>query len=183
MSYCGSCHRTPCGCDERDYRRVKPVIWQPNTTVARACYLIHALLKSQSCEANCPDNHLCKLMELECDLCGGRYPLAAIAMMAAARLLESEAITYARKGSVKTLTVTVNGNQSASELREIAKTWREQAANCIPRTKFAAVGTGKSCLSDTRRVYAHCGCYEKLDRCDVAKVTSCNFGCCDDCDD
>lgn len=174
---CGNCGHKPCDCGNGE--KPRPV-WTPSTTVQRACELIHALLQSQGCEVKkCPDCHLCRLLKLECDLCGGRYPLAALAMMTAARLLESEAITLARTGNVKTLTISVNGNQSADVLREIAATWREQAEKCVPRQYFASVSAGRSCLQ-AQRAYNSCGCLATLTKTDVAPVSSCNFNCCDD---
>lgn len=181
---CSSCVSSCDQCQHSEHGNVRE-IWQPSTTVQRACELVQMLFEAQGCDVrNCPDREICRLLELECELCGGKYPLAALAMLVAARLMEREAAAFARKGNVKTLTISFNGNQTASELREIAQSWRESAKSCVPVTKFAYAKLGRACKTGTAQsAYDACGCFERLTKFDTTVYRVCDFDCCDDCDD
>lgn len=184
MSYtttgCSTCGPEICSCDRgRSISR-----WQPSMTLERACSLVHILLASVGCEVTCPDYEICKLLRAECEICAGRLELGTLALLVAARMLEIEAVVFARQGTVKTLTVTFDGNKTSQELQDIAKAWREQAMACAPRRRFSAIRTGKSMVR--RQVLsglyhkANCRQY-RYDRLDEEIATNCNFDCCDGC--
>ena len=171
------------GCTCCDYPLTHDT-WQPSTTLERACELVRQLLDQTGCEYECPDWEICKLIRLQCELCGGRHDLATLAVLTVADLLLVEARKFALKGNVSTLTVKINNVAVANELRQISKEWKASVKDCTPRRKFAIIQTGQSCHEmNHNALYQSCGLthYCKDPR-DEIRVIDCNWDCCDDCE-
>ena len=183
MSYCNDCNNDPCvGCGTGSHTQV----WQPSTTMQRACEIIHALLASGGCECDkkeCPDWELCRLIRFECDLCQGKYPLAVLAMLTAGKLLQVEAAQYARKGSLKKLTFTSDFTKTSDQLQKLAKEWIDYALKCgePEPVYFAYAGLSKGCIT-VDNVFNHCSCDIKPKPMDKQHIYGCNFDCCEECD-
>lgn len=149
----------------------------PSFTVSRACQLIHMLLRTESCGVTCPDVELCKLLRFECEISCGKFDLGALALMTAARLLESEALNYARAGRFESLTIKFSGDRVAEQLSKLADKWRSQATTCSGPPKFRIARTGRPCQLTS--AYHACGCHDYVKQaCDVTYV-SCDWCCCE----
>ena len=175
MCNCGS---SPCHCAKRS--AVKQEVFSYTLTQKRALRLVSALLSQNQCKPTQSSADLLDLFDLECELKRGRAPLAILALLVAARIVQSGAIQHAAAGNVKTMAVTLSGATNANALMQIANRWVADAELALSRMypAVAIVRTGTSCISACKPLYSHYGCnHEAID----TKVVSCNYGCADDC--